>query len=96
MARPAHAQGWLSDRKYSEGIGIKAGDFEIHPGIGGEAGFDSNWFLRTYNTGFVNGCPTACPDAAGIFRRLTGTLYPRDDRSGNAKRATRGTPSSRE
>ena len=70
----ASAQGWLADRKYAEGIGIKAGDFEIHPGLGGEAGFDSNWLLRTYNNGFVNGCPTACPDAAGIFR-LTGSLY---------------------
>lgn len=72
--RPAHAQGWLSDRRYTEGIGIKAGDFEIHPGLGGEAGFDSNWFARTYNTGFVNGCPGACPAPAGVFR-LTGSLY---------------------
>ncbi len=72
--RPAHAQGWLSDRRYTEGIGIKAGDFEIHPGLGGEAGFDSNWFSRTYNTGFVNGCPGACPAPAGVFR-LTGSLY---------------------
>jgi hypothetical protein len=70
----AHAQGWLADRKYTEGIGIKAGDFEIHPGLGAEAGFDSNWLMRTDKTGFVNGCPTACPDAAGIFR-LTGSLH---------------------
>ncbi len=68
-ARPAHAQGWLADRKYNEGIGIRAGDFEIHPGVGGEAGFDSNWFQRTYNPGFVNSTPTA----AGIFR-LTASL----------------------
>ncbi len=73
VARPAHAQGWLADRKYSEGIGIKVGDFELHPGIGGEAGFDSNYLMRTYNQPFVNGCPNACPDAAGIFR-LTGSL----------------------
>lgn len=69
-AAPAHAQGWLADRKYAEGIGIKAGDFEIHPGIGGEAGFDSNWFQRTYNDGFVNSNPVP----AGVFR-LTGSLY---------------------
>jgi len=74
VSRPAHAQGWLSDRRYTEGIGIKAGDFEIHPGLGGEAGFDSNWFQRTYNDGFVNGCPGACPAAAGVFR-LTGSIY---------------------
>ncbi len=68
--RPAHAQGWLSDRRYTEGIGIKAGDFEIHPGIGGEAGFDSNWFQRTYNPGFVNSNEVP----AGVFR-LTGSLF---------------------
>lgn len=69
-SRPAHAQGWLSDRRYTEGIGIKAGDFEIHPGLGGEAGFDSNWFQRTYNTGFANSNETP----AGVFR-LTGSLF---------------------
>jgi len=68
--RPAHAQGWLSDRRYTEGIGIKAGDFEIHPGLGGEAGFDSNWFQRTYNPGFVNSNEVP----AGVFR-LTGSLF---------------------
>ncbi len=68
--RSAHAQGWLADRKYTEGIGIKAGDFEIHPGLGGEAGFDSNWFQRTYNPGFVNSNPAP----AGVFR-LNGSLY---------------------
>jgi hypothetical protein len=37
---------WLKDRRYGEGIGIRAGDFELHPGIGGEFGYDSNYFLR--------------------------------------------------
>jgi hypothetical protein len=37
---------WLKDRRYSEGMGIRAGDFELHPGIGGEFGYDSNYFLR--------------------------------------------------
>ncbi len=74
VARPAHAQGWLSDRRYTEGIGIKAGDFELHPGIGVEAGFDSNLFQRTYQTGFANGCPNFCPQAAGVFR-VTPSIY---------------------
>jgi hypothetical protein len=68
--RPAHAQGWLSDRRYTEGIGIKAGDFEIHPGIGGEAGFDSNWFMRSAQAGVVNGNPVP----AAIFR-ITPSIY---------------------
>ncbi len=26
--------------------GIRTGDLELHPGIGGEVGYDSNWFYR--------------------------------------------------
>jgi hypothetical protein len=70
VTRAAHAQGWLADRKYAEGIGIKAGDFELHPGIGISAGIDSNWFNRTYNAGYVNSDPLA----AGIFA-ITPSFY---------------------
>jgi hypothetical protein len=42
----AQDQVWLKDRRYGEGIGIRAGDFELHPGLGGEFGYDSNLFLR--------------------------------------------------
>ena len=42
----AQNQTWLSDRAYREGRGIQVGDFELHPGIGAEAGYDSNWFRR--------------------------------------------------
>jgi hypothetical protein len=45
----AQEQVWLKDRRYGEGIGIRAGDFELHPGIGGEFGYDSNYFLRSSN-----------------------------------------------
>jgi hypothetical protein len=38
---------WLKDRRYAEGIGIRAGDLELHPGIAGEVGYDSNWLLRS-------------------------------------------------
>lgn len=44
----ASAQEWLKDRRYQEGAGIRVGDLELHPGIGGEIGYDSNWFLRTF------------------------------------------------
>ncbi len=50
----ASAQEWLKDRAYSEGAGIRFGDFEFHPGIGIQGGYDSNYFLRTDNSGFVN------------------------------------------
>jgi hypothetical protein len=44
----AHAQQpWLSDRQYGEGMGVRVGDLELHPGIAAEAGYDSNYFLRS-------------------------------------------------
>ncbi|HWZ90144.1 MAG TPA: hypothetical protein VNW92_14875 [Polyangiaceae bacterium] len=44
----AHAQmqPWLADRRYGEGIGVRVGNLELHPGIAGEVGYDSNYFLR--------------------------------------------------
>src|SRR5271154_1087685 len=44
----AHAQmqPWLGGRRYGEGIGVRVGNLELHPGISGEAGYDSNYFLR--------------------------------------------------
>lgn len=43
----AHAQQpWLSDRRYGEGIGVRTGNLEWHPGVSAEVGYDSNYFLR--------------------------------------------------
>ncbi len=44
----AHAQmqPWLANRQYGEGIGARVGDLELHPGIAGQVGYDSNYFLR--------------------------------------------------
>jgi hypothetical protein len=42
----AAQQPWLADRRYGEGIGIRAGNFEIHPSIAAEFGYDSNYFQR--------------------------------------------------
>lgn len=43
----AQDQVWLKDRRYTEGAGIRAGDFELHPGVAGEFGYDTNYFLRS-------------------------------------------------
>ncbi len=40
----ASAQAWVSNRDFSEGIGIRAGNLELHPSLGGEFGYDSNYF----------------------------------------------------
>lgn len=55
LASPAAAQDqpWLKDRQYTEGIGIRAGDFELHPGAAAEFGFDSNFFRRAGSEGPV-------------------------------------------
>lgn len=72
----ASAQGWLADRRYTEGPGIRTGDLELHPGIGGEVGYDSNWFLRSHTEGqnIVNGPPNLPPRDAAIFR-ITPSFY---------------------
>lgn len=66
---------WLKDRQYNEGIGIREGDVELHPGVAGEAGYDSNWFLRSSsNAGYANSGPTTPPIPAAVFR-ITPSLY---------------------
>ena len=74
-ARTANAQEWLKDRRFSEGPGYRAGDLELHPGLGGEVGYDSNWFYRSDKTGpnIVNGAP-AVPVADGGVLRITPSL----------------------
>jgi hypothetical protein len=42
----AQDQLWLRDRQYREGEGFLVGDFELHPGLGVEFGYDSNHFRR--------------------------------------------------
>ena len=64
LGRDASAQTWLKDRRFSEGAGYRTGDFELHPGIGGEVGYDSNWYMRTSKAGYANSNPVD----AGVFR----------------------------
>ena len=68
--RPAHAQAWLADRKNAEGAGIKAGNLELHPGVGAEVGYDSNWLLRSNDTApnLLNGPPNVPREDAGLLR----------------------------
>ncbi len=47
----AQDQAWLKDRAAGEGAGIRAGDFELHPGAGLMFGYDSN-YLRRGSTDF--------------------------------------------
>src|SRR5580658_7989017 len=65
---------WLKDRRYNEGSGIRAGDLELHPGIAGEVGYDSNFFQRTTQLNAVNGPPEAPVVPAAVIR-ITPSLY---------------------
>jgi hypothetical protein len=69
-ASNASAQGWMADRRLTEGPGIRTGDLELHPGIGGEVGYDSNWFLRSSTEGptIANGAPALPVREAGVLR----------------------------
>lgn len=49
IAAPASAQVWLQDRQLTQGRGIRVGNFELHPGIGAEVGYDSNVFYAANN-----------------------------------------------
>lgn len=70
VTRDASAQEFLKDRRYQEGIGYRTGDFELHPGIAGEVGYDSNWFARSNKVGpnIANGAPQNPPLEAGLLR----------------------------
>src|SRR6476469_9159257 len=69
-AHEAKAQEWLKDRAYQEGAGIRTGDLEVHPGIGGEIGYDSNYLLRSHKDGpnVSNAAPLAPVEGAGMLR----------------------------
>ncbi len=43
----ADRQIWLQNRQLLEGRGIRTGNFELHPGIGADFGFDSNAFYTS-------------------------------------------------
>jgi hypothetical protein len=43
----AQSRPWIADRAIGEGMGIRTGDFELHPGLAGELGYDSNYFQRS-------------------------------------------------
>jgi hypothetical protein len=50
----ASAQAWVSNPDFSEGIGIRAGNLELHPSIGGEFGYDSNLYRSSDAEGTID------------------------------------------
>lgn len=75
----AFAQGrpWISDRGYGEGMGYRTGDLELHPGVSGEVGYDSNYFQRAGNTSTLPDGPISSAMRFRITPSLTlSTLSP--------------------
>lgn len=73
-AATASAQVWLRDRANTEGPGVRAGDLELHPGIGAEVGYDSNYFQRAPNGESKAGAvPYPVVDTARL--RITPSFY---------------------
>ena len=66
-AGQADSPSWLKDRRYGEGIGIRTGDFELHPGIAGEIGYDSNWLLRTDRQNCPGGIAGRCDNGPPVI-----------------------------
>jgi hypothetical protein len=50
----ASAQAWVNSPDISEGIGIRAGNLELHPSVGAEFGYDSNFYQASKNEGVVD------------------------------------------
>jgi hypothetical protein len=50
----ASAQAWLSSPDFSEGTGIRAGNLELHPSFGAEAGYDSNFYRSSKDEGVID------------------------------------------
>jgi hypothetical protein len=47
----ASAQAWVSNPDFSEGVGIRAGNLELHPSLGAEFGYDSNYLRSSKDEG---------------------------------------------
>src|SRR5262245_10243609 len=58
---PNPGPGWVQDERFTNGAGVRVGNVELHPGIGVEGGYDSNFFLRSSKVDplLINAAPNA-------------------------------------
>ena len=70
----AQDQPWLKDRRYTEGPGYRVGDFEIHPGLALELGYDSNYLRRSQEDVTNSSGATVAPILQSFRFRLTPSL----------------------
>jgi hypothetical protein len=82
----AQGQGWLADRDTAEGRGFQFGRIEIHPGIGLEAGYDSNVFYSAQGTSgaaMLRVTPHIAISTLGSERRTSDEEGDDEDREGS-------------
>lgn len=90
----AEAQvGWLSDRSRTEGPGFQLGDFELHPGLGVEIGYDSNLYYTEDDAGFAIPRDSAILRAAAHVNIATRGAQRRAEGEAGGEGGNRGNPS---
>ena len=71
----AQSQPWLDDRRVGGGIGLRTGNFELHPAIAGETGYDSNFYQSSGRVTGPGGGPLFNEPDVGVVRfRVTPSL----------------------
>lgn len=70
----AQSRPWVADRAIGEGMGYRTGDFELHPGLAGELGYDSNYFQRAGTAPPANYQGVDTPVLAAYRLRITPSL----------------------
>ena len=70
----AQSRPWIADRAIGEGMGYRTGDFELHPGLAGELGYDSNYFQRAGTAAPAGYVGVDSPVLAAYRLRITPSL----------------------
>lgn len=66
---------WAPKRQRARGPGLKMGNLELHPGLGFEAGYDTNVFFNPYDgvkSGIIRVTPSLFIESMGAERALEG------------------------
>jgi len=85
--------GWLSDRSRTEGPGFQVGDFELHPGLGVEIGYDSNLYYTEDDPAFAIPRDSAILRAAAHINIATRGAQRRAEGEAGGDGGSQGNPS---
>src|ERR1041384_4737209 len=63
----AQSQPWLEDRRVGGGIGLRTGNLELHPGVAGEVGYDTNFYQSAGKVTPAGQVTAGIPGSTGYF-----------------------------